>query len=271
MRIWYQSLVDGGRMPSYFDGLAERARRIARPGVEVRFASMPQGAYGGHTPADVVVYPYLMSLHIQFILDNALRAEAEGYDVFAVGSVQDPGLEEARSLLDIPAVGYGESAMHFACALGSRFVVIAFQERFDQIMDLRIQRLGLSGRALPTVLMDATFNEVGKAQQQPAQLVERFQETARRAIRAGAEAIIPGQLYLSEAVARAGVTRIDEVPIVDALASTLKMAEAMGDLKRLGIAVTRRGYSHARPPRDMIDHVRRLHARPEISSKENKS
>ncbi len=156
MRIWYQSLVDGGRMPSYFDGLAERARRIARPGVEVRFASMPEGTYGGHVPADVVVYPYLMSLHVQTILDHALRAEAEGFDVFAVGSVQDPGLEEARSLLDIPVVGYGEAAMHFACTLGSRFVVIAFRDGFDQIMDLRIRRLGLAERALPTALMDMT-------------------------------------------------------------------------------------------------------------------
>ncbi len=270
MRIWYQSLVDGGRMPSYFDGLAERARKVARPGVEVRFAGMPAGVYGTHTPADAVVYPYFMSLHIQHILDNALRAEAEGYDVFAVGSVQDPGLEEARSLLDIPVVGYGEAAMHFACALGSRFVVLAFRDGFDQIMDLRIQRLGLAARALPTMLMDADFNAVGRAQQEPAQLVERFHDTARQAIRQGAEAIIPGQLYLSEAVARAGVTRIDEVPIVDALAATLKMAEAMADFKRLGIAVTRRGYTHARPPRDLIDHVRRLHGRPDITPGENK-
>ncbi|MBM3508306.1 MAG: hypothetical protein FJX64_11545 [Alphaproteobacteria bacterium] len=265
MRIWYQSLVEGGRMLSYFAGLAERARKVARPGVEVRFESMPEGVYGGHTPADAVVYPYFMSLHVQHILDNALRAEAEGYDVFAVGSVQDPGLEEARSLLGIPVVGYGEAAMHFACLLGSRFVVLAFRDGFDQMMDLRVQRLGLAGRALPTMLMDTDFNAVGRAQQEPTQLVGLFQEVARKAIRQGAEAIIPGQLYLSEAVARAGVTRIDEVPIVDALVATLKMAEAMADLNRLGVAVTRRGYTHARPPRDLIDHVRRFHGRPDTT------
>lgn len=264
MRIWYQSLVDGGRMPSYFERLKERVGKVARSGVEVRFVSMPEGVYGDHEPADVVVFPYIMSLNVHFILDNALRAEKEGYDVFAVGSIQDPGLEEARSLIDIPVVGYGEAAMHFACALGSRFTVIAFHAGFDQIMDLRIHRLGLAQRALPTLLMDANFSEVGKAQQDPSRLVERFHDTARLAIRQGAEAIIPGQLYLSEAIAAAGITRIDEVPIVDALASTLKMAEAMSDLKRLGISVTRRGYTHARPPLDMIEHARRLHARSAI-------
>jgi Asp/Glu/hydantoin racemase len=262
VKAWYQSLVDGGRTPPYFDGMRERAKTIGRPGTQVEFHGMPPGTYGAHVPADVVVYPYLASLHMQFILDNALRAQDEGYDVFVVGSVQDPGLEEARSLLDIPVVGYGEAAMHFACLLGSRFAVLAFQQGFDQMKDLRIKRLGLAERALPTMLVDAGFDDVGKALSEPAQMVERFTAVAREAIARGAEALIPGQLYLSEAIARAGLTRIDEVPIVDGMAATLKMAEAMHDLKKLGIAVTRRGYTHARPPADMIDHARRLHGRP---------
>ena len=263
MRIWYQSLFDGGRMPAYFAGLQARAKRIARPGVKVEFHGMPQGVYGAHAPSDVVVYPYLASLHVQFILDNALRAEAEGYDVFAIGSVQDPGIEEARSLVDIPVVGYGEAAMHFACLLGSRFAVIAFGAGFDQMLDLRVKRLGLAERALPTALMEASFADVGKGLESPRALVRGFSRKARELIARGAEAIIPGQLYLSEAIARAGVTRIDEVPIVDGLAATLKMAESMADLKRVGISVTRRGYTHAKPGKDLIAHARKVHGRPE--------
>jgi len=263
MRVWYQSLVEGDN-PSYFGGLAARARLVGRPGSEVDFVGLPPGTYGGRAPAEVVVYPYLMSLHIQFILDNGLRAEAKGYDVFVVGSVQDPGMEEARSLLDIPVVGYGEAAMHLACCLGSRFCVIAFQSGFDQLMNLRIRNLGLAERALPTALMEANFADVGKGLNDSADLVDRFSSAARRVIAQGAEAIIPGQLYLSEAIARAGVTRIDDVPIVDGLTATLKMAEIMHDMKKLGIAVTRRGYTHARPPKDMIEHARLLHGRTPI-------
>ena len=65
----------------------------------------------------------------------------------------------------------------------------------------------------------------------------------------------------SEAIARAGMTRIDEVPIVDGLAASVKMAEAMADLKKLGISVTRRGYTHARPPADVLEHARQFHKR----------
>ena len=262
MKIWYQSLFDAGRVPAYFDGVRKRVGAIARPGTEVHLHSMPEGVYGGRTPAECVIYPYIASLHAQIILDNARRAQAEGYDVFALGSVQDPAIEEARSLVDIPVVGYGEAAMHFACLLGGRFVVLAFGERFDQMLDLRVKRLGLSERAIPTMQMEGTtFADVGKGLEEGSALVEAFTRTARKAIALGAEAIIPGQLYLSEAIVRAGVTRIDDVPVVDALAATLKMAEAMADLKKLGISVTRRGYTHARPPKDVLDHARNFHKR----------
>jgi hypothetical protein len=42
------------------------------------------------------------------------------------------------------------------------------------------------------------------------------------------------------------------------------MAEAMAGLKRLGISVTRRGYTHARPDPEMVEHARRVHGRPPI-------
>jgi len=154
--------------------------------------------------------------------------------------------------------------MHFSCLMASRFAVLVFQPGFDQMMDRRIAELGLRERAIPTVLVDAAFADVGKGLKDPAELVDRFSAAARIAIERGAEAVIPGQLYLSEAMARAGVTRIDEAPIIDGLTATLKMAEAMADFKRAGISVTRRGYTHARPTTEMVEHARQLHRRPAV-------
>ena len=150
----------------------------------------------------------------------------------------------------------------FFSLLGSRFVIIAFGERFDQMLDLRIKRLGLAERALPTMLLErTTFADVGKGLDDAGAIVEAFSATARKAIALGAEAIIPGQLYLSEAIVRAGVTRIDEVPVVDGLAAVVKMAEVMADFKKLGISVTRRGYLHAQPPHDVLEHARKFYRR----------
>ena len=262
MKIWYQSLFDAGRVPAYFEGVKKRVGAIARPGTEVHLHSMPEGVYGNRTPAECVIYPYIASLHAQIILDNARRAQAEGYDVFALSSVQDPAIQEARALLDIPVVGYGEAAMHFACLLGSRFVIIVFGERFDQMLDQRVKRLGLAERALPTMQMKrTTFGDVAKGLEDATAIVQAFTNIAREAIALGAEAIIPGQLYLSEAIARAGVARIDEVPIVDGLAAVVKMAEVMADFRRLGITVTRRGYTHAQPPKDLLEHALKFNKR----------
>jgi len=101
MRIWYLSIIDSSKQPNYFELFNEGAKTIARPGVDVEFHGMPTGTYGDLVPAEVVRYAYVMSLNIQFILDNVLRAQEEAFDVFAIGSVQDLGLEEARSLSNI--------------------------------------------------------------------------------------------------------------------------------------------------------------------------
>lgn len=268
MRIWYQSLTEEAGLAVYYDGMRARARQIARADTVVHFAGMPAGTYGGKAPADVVIYPYLMSLHHQSILDNAYTAQQHGYDVFVLGSVQDPAIDEARSLLRIPVVGYGESAMHVGCMLGRKFGVVVFQRRLDQIMDMRIERLGLGARAVATGLMGASFDDVGNALSDPGKVLELFETTARQAIGRGAEAIIPGQLYLSEAVARAGLARIDDVPVVDALSVTIKTAEMMHDLARLGITVSRHGVTNALAPDEMIEHARRMHRRGETGGAE---
>jgi hypothetical protein len=71
MKIWYQSLFDTGRLPVYFEGIRKRVATIARPGTEVHLHGMPEGIYGGRTPAEVVVYPYIAALHAQVLLYNA--------------------------------------------------------------------------------------------------------------------------------------------------------------------------------------------------------
>lgn len=268
MKILFQSLIETGRIPAYFTGMQKRAAVLARPGVTVDFIGMPEGIYGASAPSDVVKYPYMAAMTEQIILDNGLRAQSEGYDVFAIGSVQDPALEQARALLDIPVVGYGESAMHLACCLSSKFAVLVFQDGFDQMMDLRIQRLGLTSRALPTMVIDANFEQVGRGLQDHETLVEPFTRAARTAIDRGAEAIIPGQLYLSEAIVRSGIKRIDDVPVMDGLTANLKMAEVMHDLKVAGVGVTRRGYLHAQPPAAMVEHAQRFQQRDQLARAE---
>jgi len=57
-------------------------------------------------------------------------------------------------------------------------------------------------------------------------------------------------------LARHGVSRVDDVPIVDGLAATIKMAEMMVDLrKNSGLTVSRHGWHNAAPSAGRIDQV----------------
>jgi Asp/Glu/hydantoin racemase len=92
-----------------------------------------------------------------------------------------------------------------------------------------------------------------KAFEHPEPLLEKFRESARALIRDGADVIIPGEAPLCVLLASNSVNRVDDVPIIDALGATIKMAETMVDLKRSsGLSPSRRGYFMEKPPRERV-------------------
>jgi Asp/Glu/hydantoin racemase len=92
-----------------------------------------------------------------------------------------------------------------------------------------------------------------KAFDDPSELIEKFECSARALIKDGADVIIPGEAPLCVLLANNGITRIDDVPVLDALAATIKMAECMVDLRRSsGAAPARTGYFSDQPPRERV-------------------
>ena len=99
-----------------------------------------------------------------------------------------------------------------------------------------------SGRYVGAHDVGFTFQDVLKAFDSPAELLERFKASARALIKRGADVIIPGEAPLCVLLANNGISRVDDVPVLDALAATVKMAESMVDLRRNGIFPARNGY-----------------------------
>lgn len=57
-------------------------------------------------------------------------------------------------------------------------------------------------------------------------------------------------------MARNSITRVDDVPIIDGLATTMKMAELMVDLqKATGIKHSRQGWFNSVPGKQRLDQV----------------
>jgi len=261
MRIWHQSLVDLTQAPAYERALRVYAERVARPGTEVAIHGVRPGTYGSWPTAVGVKHIYLMHLFKIQLLNNVQTAAEEGYDAFAIVTLQDPGLREARSLVDIPVVGYGETSMHVACMLGDRFGIVAFNRPLFPLWQDQITAYGLASRSVPIVEIETDYAAVLRAFEHPDDLITAFSKSARASLALGADVIIPGQSIVGHVLALNGVHRIDDAPVIDPLAVSIKMAECLVELRQIcGLSVTRRGFYYERPPADLVAMMRKQYA-----------
>jgi len=256
LRIWHQSFTVLGNLPAYADALDAHFRKIARPGTEVVLHGMHDNTYQTNYPGTDIRYAYMQYLHGQQFVMGGLAAEEQGFDAYAIMTLPEPALRETRSVLDIPVVAYGESAMLTATMLGERMGVLMFIEEMTPLIDENARRVGLAARFGGARYIGFGFNDVLAGFDKPSELLDRFNAAARAMIRDGVDVIIPGEAPLCVLLARNGINRVDDVPVLDALGATIKMAEAMVDLRRtLGVSPARNGYFTAKPARERINEL----------------
>ncbi len=260
MRIWHQSFTVLENLPAYEAALQAHMKRVCRPDTEVVLHGMHPDTYTTNYPGIDLRYAYILNLHAQQFVMGGLAAERDGYDAYAISTIPDAGLDASKSLLSIPVVGYGESAMHVACMLGRRFGILNFIEEIVPMLAENVRRYGLQDRLAGVRHVGFTFNDLLPAFEDPGPLITRFEEAARGMIREGADVLIPGEAPLCVLLASQGISRVDDVPILDALTVTMKLAELFVDLRRLtGVAPSRDNYFTADPPRERIMELLRFY------------
>lgn len=263
MKIWHQSFTTLARVPAYVESLKAHVRRVVRPDTEVEIHGSHAGTHGhkpGDGPSTDVGFAYLQSLHMHQFAYAAILAEERGFDAYAIATLPEPGLREIRSLVSIPVVGYGESAMLTACQLGLKFGVLLFIKEMIPQIQMNVRLHGLQDRFAGIRHVGFSSNEVLPNSSMPPEVRETFLRTARQLIADGADVIIPGEAPLSVMLKKEGISRVDDVPVLDGIATTLKSAEVMVDLRRqLDITRSTRGYYQATPPRDRIKELAELY------------
>lgn len=256
MRIWHQSLTVLNDLPVYEARMRAHIARVVRPETEVVLHGMLPGTYPANYPGDDIAYRFLFTMHSAQWAVHALNAETEGFDAFAMCTLPDPMLAEVRALVDIPVVGCGETCFHLATMYGRKFGMLLFIDRMAARYLEQIEGHGLAKHCVGVEPVGFTFNDVLSAFGSPGAVIDRFRASARKLIDAGADVIIPGEIPLNVLLASEGVSRVYDVPLIDSLAVTLKMAEMMVDLKATtGLTQSRRGWSSAAPPRERVKQV----------------
>ncbi|PZW50909.1 Asp/Glu/hydantoin racemase [Humitalea rosea] len=253
MRIYHQSFTVLANLPPYAEAMAAHFTKVAAPGTEVVMHGMHRDTYQTNYPGNDIQFAYFQTLHSQQFVLGALAAEEQGFDAFALMTLPEPSLQDIRALVDIPVVGYGESAMLAASMLGQNIGVLLFITGMAPTVQRNAARMGMAERFIGAHPVGFGFNDVLAAYADPAPLLERFRASARALIAKGADVIIPGEAPLCMLLARGGVSEVDGVPIVDAIAATVKMAEMMVGLRRVtGVRPCRTGYFQAQPPRERV-------------------
>lgn len=259
MRIWYQSAVEMGRAGAYSDALQAHFERIADPGVEVSLFGAEPGTWGDLQPAQVSGYPYVFHAVVKNIfIDAALRAEAEGYDAFVIGSSTDPGLREARSLVDIPVVSALESSVLVSSTVARKVGLVVPTDEVGHILRTNLEDYLLSGKVASFEVLDAklTDDQLNALFADPDAFLSDFADTARRSIEKGADAIIPAEGILAEVIASSGMTEIDGARVIDPVGTAIAFVEMQVKLAaHTGLHPGRR-WHYAKPPVEVVRVIR---------------
>lgn len=259
MRIWHQSYTDLTRLPGYAGMLAEHARASCGPDTTVDLHGLRPGTYPeGMPPVAMVGYTYATHLADLQVIENIVRAEHEGYDAVAISCFLDPGLEEARSMVDIPVVSSCETSLLISSLVGRSFGFLTLDETMAGYLRKLVARQGFAERVKMVAAMDPPIDEheLDRAFAGSPEFVERFSAQARGLVDAGADVIIPAEGVLNIALVRNGVTAVAGAPVLDSYGSLLALAETMVGLRRRsGLGASRVG-AYAQPPAAVMSGLR---------------
>lgn len=258
IRIWHQSMTELDALARYRQALEEHARAVTSPGTEVVVHGMPNGAYGGIAPSDLLLSPYPYHLILGRVIENAYQAERQGFDAFVIGSYSEPFLREVRSIVDIPVASLGEASFLVGCSVAKYQGLIANTPEIARIVKGLVEKHHLQERVSGIYALDPPLNEPAlvTAFQEPAAFLAAFARVAERAIADGADVIIPAEGVFNELLVAQRVRQIGAVPVMDSVGVVWAYAEMLVSLwRRTGLRVGRR-WEYPRPASAVIRHVR---------------
>lgn len=180
----------------------------------------------------VLAFPIL--LNKIDVVQRAVEAQADGCDAVLVACSGDPGVTEARTLLDIPMVGPMEAALHLAAQYGRKIgVVTALDPSWAEYCETMVDMAGLTSRLAGVESIDipspVAFTE---GFTNPAPVRDAIVRAAQKLVSRGANVIVLGSAGLSVMASNTGLAEVPEmgVPILDTISVGLKFAEMRVDL-----------------------------------------
>jgi allantoin racemase len=246
-RILYLSLSNAQYSANYFPFLRSYVDDFVGPDVEVEL----RGARVGRIDS----FRFWEALDSISILDSVLEAEQRGFDAVAIGNILDPALREARSMVDIPVLGLGETCMTTACLMGSQFSLVGVNPYFGGRFEENVAKYGLKERLAGIECMDLTPHELDACFSDESgreRALESFRRAARSTLDRGAEVIIPAGGRITAFLNAQNVREVDGAPVLDGTATLLGMTLAAVRIRSAAGTFVSRRRLYAKAPEALI-------------------
>jgi len=194
-------------------------------------------------------YHYYESLILADTLHEVRRAEKEAYDAAVIGCFYDPGLREAREIVEnLVVTAPAEAAMHIATTLGHTFSVLVGRKKWIPKMHENVVKYGFTDQLSSFKPLEMGVYDF---QKDPAETAQRMRAAAKEAVEVDrAEVVILGCTiefgFYKELQAELGV------PVIDAVLAALKYAEFLIELKKRFGWGHSKVYGYESPPLDEI-------------------
>ncbi len=248
IRIAYQSYTSEEQAGSYWKHLREHLYKIVDEGTTVDIK--------GIFPPDAYAHSLSEFRCAREMISNAILADREGYDGFAIGHYQDAGLYEARASVEMPVHSLGEASMLYACQLGQKIGIVTINPKYISWFHHQIGKYGLRERVTGVHAMDfepgsilAAFDKDGGLEE----IMELFSEQAEPLVSQGVDVLIPGGGIPMLLFSGAFNHNVNGAPVINGIPILVKMTEMAVKLKRLtGLTVSRTN-DFAKPSEELIE------------------
>ena len=248
MRVCWQSYVNAVEQAAYIDRLSAYLDEIAAPGVDYTVWDL--------TPPDRDLHRVSEFRCSVDVVRNAVRAEQEGFDAFAIGHFQDSGLWEARGAVDIPVLGLGEASMLWACMVGGKIGLVTIDPIFIPFHEEQIRRYGLGHRVTRVAAIETNVAEFMQAFDERAafeRVRAQFEAQTRPLVVEGADVVIPAGGLPTLLFMRERGFAIEGATVLNGIAVLARQTEAAASLAELTGTVASRAGLFAKAPQRAID------------------
>jgi allantoin racemase len=226
-------IVNPNTTAAMTEKIGRAGRAAAASGTELIVVNPADG------PVSIEGY-YDEAFSVPGLLAEIAKGDTLGVSAHVIACFDDTGLEAARSVALAPVIGIGEAAFHLASMLGHRFSVVTTLSRSIAAIENNLLKYGLAGRCGRGRASEVPVLSLDPSSDAAAQIGAEI-ELAKQEDRA--EVIVLGCAGMADLAAR--LSERHGLPVIDGVASAVKLGEAFG---ALGLKTSKIGtYALPRP------------------------